>query len=301
MPKQKTPVNFLLQFALLALAAPALAQTASGPAFAPPSSSPVTINGFERELKRGDIEVYARVSGIATAQDTYDVLAPFDGRVEEVMAELFDFVTPEKTAANIVSVEMAALIDSSQPQDRKQAERRWQDVYQYYPIKPESQGIVSGVFIHPKDKVVAGDRLFTIARKVVVIGKNTEPLYSKLTLGAPAEMSYARDSSVKLKTVLAGFVQVQDSPLYSRLWLAAPDLSAGIRIGERFNGYLFVGRSENALLVPRKALIEKNGAKYLILEMETGLATKEETEIIRSGLHFMSPAEQPYGKDKKTK
>jgi len=72
-------------------------------------------------------------------------------------------------------------------------------------------------------------------------------------------------------------------------------------IGGRFNGYLFVGRSENARLAPRTALVEKNGRKYLMLEVETGLTTEAETELLQSGLHFLSPAEEAYGKNKKTK
>ena len=65
--------------ALLALACPALAADPSAPQWGP-----------ERNIRTGDIEVYTKVSGIATAQDTYDIFAPFDGRVEELQAELFD-------------------------------------------------------------------------------------------------------------------------------------------------------------------------------------------------------------------
>lgn len=256
------------------------------------STAPIIISGLERELKKSDIEVYSKMTGIATAQDTYDVFAPFDGRVEEVMAELFDFITPQNTAARLVSTEMAALLDSTTPEEKKQTERRWRDVYKYHDIKPDKQGIVANVYIKPKDKVYKGDRLFTVARKVVIVGKNAEPLYSPLAPGMTAEMQYARDPSIKLKTTLASFIPVQGSSRDARVWLEALDLRDGILIGERFNGYLFVGRSENARLAPRTALIEKNGRKYLILEVETGLSTEAETELLKTGLHFLSPSQK---------
>ena len=255
-------------------------------------AQPIMISGPERELKESDIEVYGKITGIATAKDTYDVFAPFDGRVEEVLAELLDFVTPQTTTARLVSTEMAALLDATSPAERKQTEKRWQDVYKYYDVKPDEQGIILNVYIKPKDKVYKGDRLFTMARKVVIVGKNTEPLYSPLAPGMTAEMVYDGDKSIKLKTTLSSFLPLEGRPLYNRVWLEALDLRSGIRIGERFNGYIFVGRSENVRLAPRTAIIEKNGRKYLAIEVETGLTTETETELTKSGLHFLSPSQK---------
>jgi hypothetical protein len=290
---QNPPIKILLTVFCLVLARPAFAQSPDkAPNSAPAvSTAPIIISGLERELRKSDIEVYSKVTGIATAQDTYDLFAPFDGRVEEVMAELFDFITPENAVARMASTEMAALLDSTTPEGKKQTERRWQDIYKYYDIKPESQGIVTNVYAQPKTKVYKGDRLFTVSRKVMIIGKNMEALYSQMAPGMTAEMLYAGDNAVKLKTKLVDFIPLEGSPLYNRVWLEAVDLCSGIRIGERFNGYLFVGRSETALLAPTTALIEKNGRKYLMLEVKTGLSTEAETELLKSGLHFLSPAE----------
>ena len=297
-PKADARVEILLAVFCLVSALGAYAQ--------PPDKAPgvrtvpIIISGPDRELKKSDIEVYGKVTGIATAKDTYDVFAPFDGRVEEVMAELLNFVTPQTTTARLVSTEMAAMLDATSPAERKQTERRWQDVYKYHDVKPDEQGIVLNVYVKPKDKVYKGDRLFTIARKVVIVGKNTEPLYSPLAPGMTAEMVYAGDESIKLKTTLSSFLPLEGRPLYNRVWLEALELRSGIRIGEHFNGYIFVGRSENARLAPRTALIEKDGRKYLAIEVETGLTTETETELTKSGLHFLSPAERTHGKNEKT-
>ncbi|HAH31171.1 MAG TPA: hypothetical protein DCL44_02535 [Elusimicrobia bacterium] len=258
------------------------------------------VGDIEHEIKRSDIEIYTKVTGISTAQDTYEVFAPFDGRVEDTMPDIFDFVTPERPVLRLITTEMAALLDATTPEERKQTERRWQDVYKYYDIKPESQGIITNIYVQPKIKVNKGDRLFTVARKVMIIGKNTEPLYSRLAPGMTAEMIYARDNAFKLSTTLANFMPVQGTPLYNHVWLETKDLRSGIKIGQRFNGYLFVGRSENTHLVPSNALIDRNGHKYLILEVETGLATAEEIEILKSGTHYIIP-ERINGKDQKAK
>ena len=268
------------------------------------STAPIIISGLECELREGDIEVYSKITGIATAQDTYDIFAPFDGRVEEVMAELFDLVTPEKAAARLVSTEMAALLDSTIPDAKNQTERRWQDVYDYYELKPQQQGILANIYVKSRSRIRKGDRLFTVARKVVIVGKNSEPLYSQIAPGMTAEMQHIKSPYVRVKAALTSFIPEKGDPLNARLWLEALDLHDGIMIGERFNGYLFVGRSENARLAPRTALVEKNGRKYIMLEVKTGLSTEFETELLESGLHFLIPyssAEQTYGKNKKVK
>jgi hypothetical protein len=103
------------------------------------------------------------------------------------------------------------------------------------------------------------------------------------------ELMYTKDNSVKLKAKLTNFMSLTDTPNINRLWLEVEALRDGIRIGEQFDGYLFVGRSENTLLVPSDALFEKDGITYLVMEVETGLANATETEIIKPGKHFKYP------------
>jgi len=265
----------------------------SGPLRAEPA---ITVGSAEMEILKSDIEVYTKVTGISTAQDTYEVFAPFDGRVEQVMIDLFDLVGEKDVMARVISTEMAALLDSSSEENKKQTEKRWQSVYDYVEVKPEFQGIVTNIYVDPKSRVFKGDRLFTVAKKVVVIGKNTEPLYSLLAPGMTSELAYGKDDSVKLKAKLVNFMRLKDSPRFNRLWIEVDTLRDGIRIGEQFDGYLFVGRSEDTLLVPRSALFEKFGRKYLIMEVETGLATETQTEVLKPGLHFISPVYPAAGK-----
>jgi hypothetical protein len=300
--------------ALLPLAA--LPLLAAGPKPSAPAAAPerpaaqdgrALAGPAQASIKIGDIAVYTPVSGISTAQDTYDVFAPFDGRVEEVQAELFEYVTPKTALARMVSTEMAALLDSSTSDSRKQTERRWQDVYNYTDVKPETEGIVTNVYVQPKTVVVKGDRLFTVAKRVVIIGRNTEPLYSALAPGMTAEMAHVRNPDDTFDTKLTSFIRMKDSPLFNRLWLEVADLKTGIKIGEQFKGTLTIGKSSGAMLVPRKNIVHSGGKKFLITEITTGLETEEETEILGHTSVYLVPeyparaekAEAKDGKDKK--
>lgn len=272
---------------------------AAGPYAAP------EIQAVQHSIKTGDITVITEVTGITTAQETYDIFAPFDGRVEELQAEVFNFVTPKTLLARMVSSEMAALLDSGTEENKKQTARRWQDLYSYTEIKPDTQGIVTNIYVSPKTEVAKGERLFTIAKKAVIVARNTKPLYSKLAAGMQAEVAHARNPDAKYAAKLTGFIKIKDSPLYNRLWLEVLDLKDGIKIGEQFDGTLFVGKSENAMLVPRRHIIESGGRRFLITEIKTGLETEEETELLgHSSLYLEPPASlagEKDGKDQKNR
>ncbi len=288
--------------ALLLLACPA---GAAGPVPAQKEAPKPAIwdGAVQHNIKTGDITVITPVTGITTAQDTYDIVAPFDGRVEDLEAEVFSFATPKTLLARMVSTEMAALLDSSSEAERKQTERRWKDVYSYTEIKPETQGMITNVYVEPHTRVMKGDRLFTVARKVVIVGKNTEPLYSRLAAGMTAKVEYARNPDVKFETKLVNFLSLKGSPYINRLWLEVVDLRDGIKIGAQFNGQLFVGKSENAMLVPRQDIIESGGKRFLVTEIKTGLETAEELEILGHSSLYLEPlrpaAESNDGKTKK--
>ncbi len=242
-----------------------------------------------RNIERGDIEIYLPVEGITTAQDTYDILAPFEGRIEEVMAELFDLVDEKEILAKIVSAEMAAMLDASTGKTKIQMKRRWRDIFKLYDTKAETRGIITKIYVKSKDIVNKGDRLFTIAKKVVIVGKNTKPVYCPLKKNLTADMKYAKDPSFKLKSILTKFMPLQPNSFYYRLWLDTGKLKNKTKIGERFKGYLFVGRTEDARIVPTNALINIQNKKYLMIEIKTGLTTPESTEILRPGDQYIIP------------
>lgn len=67
------------------------------------------------------------------------------------------------------------------------------------------------------------------------------------------------------------------------------NIKDGIKIGEQFDGVLFVGRSENAMIVPREDVIESGGRRFLITEITTGLETAGEMEILGHSSLYLGP------------
>ncbi len=231
-------------------------------------------------IRGGDMILYSKISAISTTQSSYDVYAPFDGRIEEVHAELFDTVDKDTVLATEFTTELAAMMDSTPESGKKQTRRRWQDTFQQYFIKPEEKGIITRIHVSPNTKVVAGDRLFTVSRKVLLIGRNTEPIYNPLFEGMTAEVEHHRTGDT-FSAKLVRFIPIKDKPYYYRLWLEVTDIKKGMAIGEQYDGNLTVAKSIGTRIIDRTDLIRHNGKKYVIIEVETGLETEKEIELIR--------------------
>ena len=232
------------------------------------------------DIKTGDMILYSKISAISTTQSSYDVYAPFDGRVEELHAELFDTVDTDSILATVFTTELAAMMDSTPETSKSQTRRRWQDTFRPFYIKPEEKGIITKIHVTPNTKVYAGDRLFTISRKVLLIGKNVEPIYNPLLEGMTAEVEHYRTGNLFMAK-LTRFIPIKDKPYYYRLWLEVLDIKKGMAIGEQYDGDLTVAKSIGTRMIDRKNIIRHNGKKYLLMEVETGLETEDEIEVIR--------------------
>lgn len=243
-------------------------------------SNQLEIKNSDAEIRGGDLVLLSKISAISTTQNAYDVYAPFDGRIEEIHVELFDTVDTDTKLATEFTTELAAMVDATPENSKNQTRRRWQDIFKPYYIKPEEKGIITKIHVTPNTQVYAGDRLFTVSRKVLMIGRNTEPIYNPLLTGMTAQLEHFRTGDM-FDAKLARYIPIKDKPYFYRLWLEVLDIKKGLAIGEQFDGNLIVAKSIGTRVVKRKNLLRHNGKKYVIMEVETGLETEDEIELIR--------------------
>ncbi|MBO4556943.1 MAG: hypothetical protein J5706_09295, partial [Elusimicrobiales bacterium] len=218
----------------------------------------IEMHDTSSEIRSGDMILLSKISAISTTQSSYDVYAPFDGRIEEIHAELFDTVDQDTVLATVFTTELAAMMDSSPEASKSQTRRRWQDVFKPFYIKPEEKGIITKIHVTPNTKVYAGDRLFTVSRKVLLIGKNTEPIYNPLLEGMTADVEHFRTGN-NFTAKLVRFIPIKDKPYYYRMWLEVLDIKKGMAIGEQYDGDLTVAKSIGTRMVDRKDIIRRNG------------------------------------------
>ena len=271
---------FFLFILISVIPSAVMAQDTDRPWIYKDMSNQLEMKNTDSEIRGGDLMLLSKISAISTTQNAYDVYAPFDGRIEEIHVELFDTVDTDTMLATEFTTELAAMVDATPENSKNQTRRRWQDIFKPYYIKPEEKGIITKIHVTPNTQVYAGDRLFTVSRKVLMIGKNTEPIYNPLLIGMTAQLEHFRTGNM-FDAKLARYIPIKDKPYYYRLWLEVLDIKKGLAIGEQFDGNLVVAKSIGTRVVKRKNLLRHNGKKYVIMEVETGLETEDEIELIR--------------------
>lgn len=261
-------------------------------ALAAKNAAPVALKSPPAEtVGKGTMDVYALFAGTTTAEDFLDVTAPVAGRVEEVMGQLFQWVNPKTTLAKLASLEMAAIIDASPKTSKETAGRKWKDVFGYYEIKPEQTGLIVSVYARPKKRFSENERMFTVARKITVIGKTLEPLYSRLKPGGKAALESA-DGTVEAEGTVKWVMPAAKDGTH-RVGLEITSTAEGLQPGMFFKGKIHLGASKTAAMAPREAIISKNGKKFMILEVQTGLEDAKKIEITQGaepGRVFLRPA-----------
>lgn len=263
----------------------------------PPTS--ITLKANKKNImkfEKSDFEIYVPITGTSAAYEEYDIIAQFDGRMEEIFAEQFDYVGEKEVLATMVTTEMAAMIDTSHGLSRKQMEKRWKGVFDYHSIRPGDAGVVTRVHVEAKQRVSKGDRLFTVARKVMIIAKNTEPVFSPVKNGLPAQMRYSRNENIKFETAVSRFMSLAPNSFYYRLWLDIKELNDDIIVGARFNGFLFLGRTEDSVIVPRSDIIRLGRRKFMLIEVNTGLVSESKAEITKTVDNYVKPEILKMGK-----
>jgi len=258
----------------------------------------------EKRIKIGDIEIKAGIKGVPSAYETYDIHATFDGRVDEIITELFDKVDKKTLLAKMVSKDMGAILDTANkadPESKKEILKRWKGTFDYFNIFPTEAGIVTEIHVKPGDEVNKGDRLFTIAKKMQIIATNTEPIYSELSSGMKANMFYIKNNDIKVDLTLKHFIPLKNKKNYYRMWLDIEELKDKVIVGELFQGTLYIGQSKATKLIPKNDVIFYNDKRYVIMEIKTGLISEDEVEILSPTLTYIKPEKSEEVKNGNTK
>lgn len=258
----------------------------------------------EKRMKIGDIEVKAEIKGTPTAYDVYYIYAPFNGRIDEIMVELFEKVDKKTLLAKMVNQDMAALLDTANaadPESKKEILKRWKGTFEYYNIFPDEDGVVTEIYVKPKQYVSVGEKLFSIARKMQIIAVNSEPIYSELKAGMRAKMSYVKNDDISVDLVLKSFVPLKGKENYYRIWLDVEELKDKIIVGELFKGTLYLGKSTQTKLIPRSDVIFYNNKKYVMMEIKPGLISENEVEVLSPTLNYLKLDLKEEVKDGKSK
>jgi len=225
------------------------------------------------------MNIYVRFAGTTTAEDLYDVTAPFDGKSRNVKAELFQWVEKGDVLGSLVSEEMMALLNSSSSErSRKETERKWKEIYDMSPVKAPESGIIVGMEMKDDGSFYEGDRLFLLARKIFIIAKTTNRLYVPLKLDLEGEVR--TQDGIKARAVVRKFLPTGvEGQFLMRLEVVSKN--KGLQPGMTFQGEFALLERSGVAAVPTDSIVTKDGKQYALTltPVETGLRDEKRTEV----------------------
>ncbi|MDD4003829.1 MAG: hypothetical protein PHW69_01330 [Elusimicrobiaceae bacterium] len=235
------------------------------------------------------VRFYCRVSGTSTAEGLVDVFAPFDGRVGELSAALFNWVDKDQVLGVVASVELSAMMDASS--SKNTTRNRWKNMYDYYQVRAPVAGVIVGLYAKNKQDVYEQEKIFTIAKNIYVIAKTGERVYVPLKAGMLAQLK--NEDGVTVTAVLRNFVEIGKTGQY-QLRLEVTGEAWKIRPGMVFEGDLLLSDNPEAAMVPVESVIHKDGRSYLLslIEVEPGSRNDWYTEVynVFPGEVYITPA-----------
>lgn len=253
------------------------------PAALAKSPEPVPLDGLNLKFSEAEsgMNIYVRFAGTTTAEDLYDVTAPFDGKSKNVKAELFQWVEKGDVLGSLVSEEMMALLNSSSSErSRKETERKWKEIYDMSPVKAPEAGIIVGMEMKEDGSFYEGDRLFLLARKIFIIAKTTNRLYVPLKLDLEGEVR--TQDGIKARAVVRKFLPTGvEGQFLMRLEVVSKN--KGLQPGMTFQGEFALLERPGVAAVPTDSIVTKDGKQYALTltPVETGLRDEKRTEVTK--------------------
>jgi len=237
----------------------------------------------EKRIENKELKIEVEIEGVTQAYDEYDIKASIDGEIISISCELFDIVKKSENIIKIASGEVGALLKTARTtKEKKDILKRWDGMFRYTYIQPQYDGIVTKINHKTGEFVNKGETLITVSRKMRIIAKNKEKLYIKPQPGINALI---KGITGIYKVTLTDIIKEETEGYYTMLmdFDEIPD----IKVGEKLSGKMFLVKKTSTRVVPNEDIIEYNGKKYLIIEIQTGIISEKETEIESFGFNYL--------------
>jgi len=191
---------------------------------------------------------------------------------------------------------IAAVIDSAPNKTKNQSGKKWKQVFDFHKIRAEYPGLIMNVYMSPKSEVGTNDRLFTVARRITIIGRAYEPANATfpkdaIHKGLIVKLT-ARDNKFSTVDAVVKWI-LPNKDGSRRAGLEIISRQEGIQPGSLFEGDILLESKNDVVLVPGKSIIKKDGKEYMILEVKTNNSYGVETELTsgsQPGWEFLRPS-----------
>lgn len=244
----------------------------------------------EAEVRRGDLKVIVHVRGSVIATDMIRLKSQIEGRVEELNASTYTWVTNGRPLGFLASKEMAAILDSNTTTIKGVVQDRWKKVYKPTPINCPDDCFLMRVFTRNKEWLKPRALLFEAAQKLQMVGRVRPEDAQYIRDGQTLDFWPVEDPSKKMKARITNYVLDIQGEKVEPGGTFTMDLSPDRYLdpGTAWEGVIIPKAKRNVLMVPTEAVTMWKGQAYVTVRVSTGITTSDFTEIT-AGLQEKRP------------
>lgn len=245
-------------------------------------SEVLVLNGSGTDaLRRGDLELSAKVSGTVVADGVFRLKAPFEGRVEGADFSTGVWRRASESLARMIPNELALMLDAKGPQESSVVLERWKSVYPSASVHCRAECFILRNYARAGARVNAQSLLFEAASSLKLVGRvrpeDARWVKDGQALGFWTLEDPARRLSGRVTRLLLDVQGERISPGASFALTLSSERS--LPPGTLWEGEVAIPPIRDALLAPTDALLVHGGEVYLPVRVSTGITTKTVTEI----------------------
>ena len=240
----------------------------------------------------GEIALSFRETGTVSPRNRIELKPPVSGRVEEVLITEGRKVKKGEIIAWMSSSDRAALLDAARAKGEAEL-NKWNDVYKPTPIIAPLDGFIIARSKEPGQSVTMSDVIAVMADTLIVKASVDETDLRYITIGRTVEISLDAYPGKKFDGIIEHVAY--ESELINNVTVYEVNIRplsvpSAFRAGMTATVEITAKKNEHALLLPLDALVNRNGAKFVLLKtntkkpryapVETGIISGKTAEII---------------------
>ncbi len=251
---------------------------------------------YRIEPFRDDIFITVSASGFVRPRNRLEVKPPLSGRIEEILVREGDRLEAGQIIAWMSSSERAALLDAARSRGESEL-RRWEEIYRPTPVIAPLKGFVIKREMEAGQTIGSQDPVIVMADELIIRAQVDETDLRNIDKGQSAEITLDAFPGNTIEGVIEHISY--ESEVVSNVTVYNVDIrplqGRGLmRSGMNAMVQAQIEKSENALLIPSSAIIQRGEEKFVevldpgnnntrMRRIETGISDGSNTEVV-SGL-----------------
>lgn len=241
-----------------------------------------------------NMEYYAKFTGTSTYEGVRDIKAPRDGQFVLTVSS-GEWVVKDDMLGFITSPEMSAIMAATPVGERMTAAQRWKQLYGAEVMKSDKNCLVAVIYRPDRSFVKKGDLLFSLAEDIYVIGESEGAPSEGFSPGMRVVLRQRKDAGAAvLPGILQEFFVAQsasepdplaeelDETEHKKYFLRVqvpPRAAPQMRMNQLYDGYVVMQNALTGPVVPRRALLARDGKRYLMTLSEVSIEAESDKGV----------------------